>query len=259
MPVSRTKQKKTSVADNEFLLKHRVVGAGVLLLFGALFLPWLLSAPGATGNANLTANGLSAAVSENSGLTSLPSPAATSTEVLDIALQAAIADEQTSLNEEVYISKITPLDAQQNSAPSESTQTLLDESEDTAEPKSNNSIDSSQQAQSDNQENVDTVVDQHNSNTDQELDSKTVKSEFAGLESANLESAKKEAASTVKVGWIVQVGVFIEKAGAERVVQDLGSKGFNPSTSIVDTNRGKDSGTRIWLGPFEQRVEAAQG
>jgi cell division septation protein DedD len=65
-------------------------------------------------------------------------------------------------------------------------------------------------------------------------------------------------AASVEVGWVVQVGVFTDKKGAARVVQDLQSKGFKPSTSIVDTNQGKATGARIWLGPYSQRIDAAK-
>jgi cell division septation protein DedD len=126
----------------------------------------------------------------------------------------------------------------------------------TARPNSNSSDGLPEQVQSGSQKSVDTIADQNGSSIQKQPELKTIQSITS--ESVSSESVTKTALVTVKVGWIVQVGVFIEQAGAERVVQDLRSKGFNPSTSIVDTNRGKDTGTRIWLGPFEQRVAAAK-
>ena len=63
---------------------------------------------------------------------------------------------------------------------------------------------------------------------------------------------------SVDIGWVVQVGVFTDSKGAAKVVSDLKSKGFDPSTTIVDTNMGKATGTRVWLGPYAQRVDAAK-
>ena len=70
--------------------------------------------------------------------------------------------------------------------------------------------------------------------------------------------AQVRSVDKVDVGWVVQVGVFTDKKGAAKVVEDLKLKGFIPSTTIVDTNLGKETGTRVWLGPFAQRVDAAK-
>ena len=84
-----------------------------------------------------------------------------------------------------------------------------------------------------------------------------------GSTSTNLSSSLDNTAASspvpaIDVGWAVQVGVFTDKLGAANVVADLRTKGFQPSTTIVDTNRGPATGTRIWLGPYAQRVEAAK-
>ena len=45
MPTKRNSRTNTVSKDVDFVLKHRVVGAGFLLLFGALILPWMLGSP----------------------------------------------------------------------------------------------------------------------------------------------------------------------------------------------------------------------
>ena len=57
--------------------------------------------------------------------------------------------------------------------------------------------------------------------------------------------------------WVVQVGVFTDKQSAKQLVEKLRAQGFKPSTTVVDTNRGRATGTRVWLGPFAQRDVAA--
>ena len=60
----------------------------------------------------------------------------------------------------------------------------------------------------------------------------------------------------IDVGWIVQVELLTDKRGAQKLVESLKDKNFDPKTTIVDTNKGKATGTRIWVGPFESRKQA---
>jgi len=57
-------------------------------------------------------------------------------------------------------------------------------------------------------------------------------------------------------GWVVRVGTFIRKDNANRVVKRLQQAGFSPSTTKVKTKKGP--ATRVWVGPYEKRVEAAR-
>ena len=74
--------------------------------------------------------------------------------------------------------------------------------------------------------------------------------------SAALEAESATVAETITSGWVVQVGMFVDKKKANNVFRELGEKGFKPSTSVVDTNLGLKTGTRVWLGPFKERQEA---
>lgn len=53
-------------------------------------------------------------------------------------------------------------------------------------------------------------------------------------------------------GWVVRVGTFAQQANVDRVVERLRKAGFDPSTTKLA------NATRVWLGPFSQRVEAAR-
>lgn len=57
-------------------------------------------------------------------------------------------------------------------------------------------------------------------------------------------------------GWIVQVGTFTKSGNVEKLVAELEEIGFKPSTTDVSTSSG--DATRVWVGPFETRVEAAR-
>lgn len=61
---------------------------------------------------------------------------------------------------------------------------------------------------------------------------------------------------TIERGWIVQVGTFKNPDNVKKLVAKLKSGGLIASTTEVDTSEGM--ATRVWIGPFETRVEAAR-
>ena len=74
---------------------------------------------------------------------------------------------------------------------------------------------------------------------------------------------KQESSSTVSAtsskdepGWVVRVGTFAKADNAKRVIQRLQQAGFDPSSSDVKTDKG--TMTRVWIGPYAQRVDAAR-
>lgn len=263
MTASRTKSvKKTDPADTDFVLKHRIAGAAFLLFFGALILPYLLGAPADSQQLEQQRQAVN-----NSRESNAP-PASSAEEVL----LAAIESEVDRPEEQVYISKITPLDGESDSPGASSglsaasPESSLDDQElamlEQLDRQQNQAPDLSQQTAvtSANKTSAATAEEKQESETPKPRASESTPSSTAAA--ASTEAADPVTATVSKpsidVGWIVQVGVFTDKKGAARVVQDLRSKGFVPSTTIVDTNRGKATGTRIWLGPYEQRVEAAK-
>ena len=266
--------KKESAADIGFELKHRIVGAAFLLLFGALFLPWLLGPSSKESNSESYPDAVTAQASDEKSVqretivsgsdTSTPaSRFDNDTDSLDTQmtdLQQAIESEEASddVQEQVYVSKITPLDANQNNANDAQTQTVeLDANVTTAtqDDKSNSVPSSSQQDVAQAPAQIGDANEGPDSNQTQQVE---VNLPAAQVVDAGGNEIKKLKLPEIEVGWAVQVGVFTDKGGAKKVVDDLKSKGFDPSTTIVDTNLGKATGTRIWLGPFAQRVDAAK-
>lgn len=239
--------------QTDFVLKHRVAGAAFLLVFGALFLPWLLGAPDAATVAEQAPPGPVETVASND-------------KVVDDELLLAIAGEGSATQEQVYISKITPLDASRESASSA-------QGSPPANSVANNTKPDSKPADKPATQLVDkpagepvvkaeTLPQAAKTAAPKEVAEQAAaappQTERAEQQAANKVAQPPSSETDVDVGWVVQVGVFTDKKGASRVVEDLKSKGFSPSTTIVDTNRGKATGTRIWLGPFAQRVDAAK-
>lgn len=64
------------------------------------------------------------------------------------------------------------------------------------------------------------------------------------------------AAGVEEPGWVVRVGTFARQDNVDRVVKRLRQAGFEPSTTDVKTQTG--SVTRVWIGPYGKRVEAAR-
>lgn len=266
---------KTQPSD-EINLKHRVTGAGVLIFFGVLVLPWLLGPP-SEAQKNI---GMLPAVSDD---VRSPLRSTFEDEVLAELEGAEAAYEEPE--ESVYVSKITPV-GKASGKPEKVTK--LSESE-TSESSSDKSM---------SQGSGESVVeggDGQRSSLPKPPASDDLKSKAAVKASDIVKAAKSETQKTsegskgtfvpesqkkkasasdvnrsntpiktkpstetdvVEVGWVVQVELLTDKNGASRLVDDLKGKGFNPQTTIVDTNRGKKTGTRIWLGPFESRSRA---
>lgn len=246
----------------DFVLKHRVTGAAFLLFFGALFVPWLLGAPDAHDTSSITDN-------------NVPVPALQKGVDRNDQLALALDEERISEDERVYISKITPLDARQLGSNKDIESSAKGESNlDSAAKKSvvpaGNNLTKEKNLSSTAKRQADSVVNKvagdgtgvESKGTLEQAPVKqstvAVVTEKAVAPLADKAETSAAEVSTIDVGWMVQVGVFTDKRGANRVVSDLQDKGFSPSTSIVDTNRGKNTGTRIWLGPFAQRVDAAK-
>lgn len=260
----------SSYLEPEFVLKHRIVGAAFLLFFGALFLPWVLGAPSDEKQASVTTQSTDGQIANRfvADGTSRAAPDEEGSTASVDELAAAIAGEQVETEEQVYISKITPLDGADAdpSEPRTSTQSSGNTSaaESVAKEKPV-SREAKQQAgprvDQSTANSVNSSNPEQKAQTKSASDTKIAESPESG---STLASAEKTATpetvkpATIEVGWIVQVGVFTDKRGAGKVVDDLRNKGFQPSTTIVDTNRGPASGTRIWLGPFSQRVNAAK-
>ena len=297
---------KTSESSDKgidsFNLKHRVTGAGVLIFFGALVLPWLLGPPSEAKKD----------IASESEATITQAHSTFEDRVLQ-DLQGVDSDFEEP-EESVYVSKITPLnasggeasaskpvlvsgssgtDAAQSdsetpvSAASDSTASDSTASDSTAsvttvlaasaseasenqategssnEPSSGSNSSGSNSSGSNSSGSSSPSSDGSDSSGSDSLPDSTASSsssspEPASSNTSSSNSTKKPEPNKPKidVGWVVQVELLTDKKGASRLVDELSNKGFDPHTTIVDTNRGSKTGTRIWLGPFAQRAQA---
>jgi len=262
----------------EFDLKHRVTGAAVLLFLGALVLPWLLGPPSEASKVDLTTD----------------QPTVSGVEPAEIIVASDgsnVSPELSEIEETVYISKITPLDARRNASdaatkknqPREQIQEAIQE-KDTSAQESANALERlvneqkaaaqsvAKEGNTSEKVKVETAktstnsadeetnsADEEQAKREQELQAALaaeLKSQEPKVTSTKVASPLVSKANTVDVGWVVQVGLFTEKSRAIALIGELKNKGFQASSSVVDTNRGKKTGTRVWLGPFGKRASA---
>jgi len=242
--------------DNDFVLKHRIAGAAFLLFFGALVLPWLLGAPTDAKKIEPTD------VAQPQKQTEEYVPEDLENEVLTQLKDEVEADEK------VYISKVTPTGFTQVGESSTSAADKKAEAEKLAKEKAE-----TEAANKKAQEKAEALA-KANQNKDQEKKAELERQKQAKLAKgkADVEAAKVAAAeqapkttekaaestSNIKSGWIVQVGVFTDKSGADKISKSLKDKGFESSSSTVDTNKGPNTGTRVWLGPYRDRAQATK-
>lgn len=260
------KNQPESNSDQELNLKHRVTGAAVLLFVGALFIPWLLGPPS-------QASKKAEAIAGES--TDISSPAE-----LESQLLAELDTANSEPEETVYISKITPLDVEQGGGSSDANadaDSTVDKSETNPQPLNVASVEQQQannaEAEKAKREKEAKALAQKKAEQEAEEKTKEKADKLAkeaqetkqredalqaALAAESESKAESKPATGVDVGWVVQVGLYLEKKGAEAKVKELLTQGFSASSTIVDTNRGPQTGTRVWLGPFAKRAEAEQ-
>lgn len=235
-------------------LKHRLTGAAVLIFFGALVLPWLLGPP--------------SQASKNKPASSVQETVVHST--FEDQVLAQLQDTSSTYQEPeetVYVSKITPVDGKQvisepkkvtveSTRPDDAISETSDSSVALPQISKNTSSEKVTKQSTNKPESTKTkVVDAFENESSNPISSSSTNA----VSKETVVKAKPKVTPTpqkIDVGWIVQVELLTDKKGAQRLVKQLADKGFEAQTTIVDTNKGKATGTRIWLGPFEQRSQA---
>jgi len=228
----------------EFDLKHRVTGAAVLLFLGALVLPWLLGPPSEASKVEAAEHTPTVSEIEPAEIISSDAP--------------TLSGSVDEIEETVYISKITPLKPS-SEGESAALQALANEEQQKLDQQTKRAAEDAKLKQQ--------AIDKKAAEEKALADSKKTKQETEAQERDRREKELQAALAAetaslnantnkVDVGWVVQVGLFTEKSRAIALISELKNKGFNASSSVVDTNRGKNTGTRVWLGPYAKRVSA---
>lgn len=241
-----TPNDSNNLEGGDFNMKHRLTGAALLISLGVVILPWLLGSYSISGDGD-------AADQKTTNKT-----------VQDSASDSA--ENSIAINDDeeikVFVSKIKPVDSKGRQIYKAQKSSIQQ------------SASASNDADSKNATQVEKVKEALKSSLDNPKDveknkdiKKKASTEVAAKPKENKPEKKKPVATkkdavTEKVkqnidqGYIVSVGVYLKKDGAERVISDLKAKGFKPSSSESKSSKGL--ATRVWLGPFSTRAAAGK-
>lgn len=202
-----------------FVLKHRLAGAAVLIGFAVIVLPLLLGGP-----------------REEAGGTD--------------------STESREPDTKVFRSNITPIGGETPTAEAREGEDLnrtVGELLDRDAPPPGDGAPAPDTTAVTNGD-VDDEPDRTNETDDGEVETAARDEDAGGTESAT--TPEREAPREIDRGWIVQVGTFTKPGNVDKLVARLNESGFEASTTEVETSEG--SATRVWVGPYETRVEAAR-
>lgn len=207
------------VIESSFELKHRIVGAFILIILGVVVVPMILSGPKPAANGRATDT-----VAKNPDtkvFISKITPIGGATPVLQHELKRApdvakTAPKPSAKPKSAATPKPTVNTAQEKMVAKATKQTLESDVENTV--KQNSSL--------------------------------------KNKRTAEAAIATKPNDKVIDRGWIVRIGTFSKSENATRIMSSLIAIGFEPSSERVKTSRGVL--TRVWVGPYAQRVEAGR-
>ena len=204
--------------EQEFNIRHRLVGACVLLALGVVFIPMILqgNGPGVGKSNNLTE------------------------EVQDWIVGTEEAG--------TYVSRVVPVGENNQQAKNEQLE-IIDEN---TLPELQVIKENTTAIDQPSQEQIQTVTEVASTQQAQQSDVQEVVEEQIPKtqQSASLK------AENVSRGWVVQVGTFSKSENAQNLITKLNQNGFDSRHEVIDTDAGQ--ATRVWVGPYEKRVTAAR-
>ncbi len=206
-------------SEQDFNIRHRLVGACVLLALGVVFIPMILQGkgPGVGNSDNLTEE-----------------------------VQEWIVGTEEA---ETYISRVVPVGegAEQQVQP-----VIIDENATPQLQVIEETVSSFEQPEAvETQDQIQTIKEVAAIESAPEPVQETV--EQPKVETEQLAGIKAE---NVTRGWVVQVGTFSKPENAQNLITKLNQNGFDSRYEVVDTDAGQ--ATRVWVGPYEKRVTAAR-
>ena len=207
--------------EQDFNIRHRLVGAFVLLASGIIFIPMILQGhgPGVGKSDNLTEE-----------------------------VQEWIVGTEEA---ETYISRVVPVG---EGAGQEQIQPVVIDENATPElqviEETVSAIEQSVEAQT--QDQIKTIKEVAAIESMPEPVQEAVEQPKV-VETKQVAGIKAE---NVSRGWVVQVGTFSKPENAQNLITKLNQNGFDSRYEVIDTDAGQ--ATRVWVGPYEKRVTAAR-
>ena len=211
--------------DYQFSLKHRLIGAAILISFGVIILPWILgsySSPEQNSENSVQSD------------TVKPNVKLTENDQLKQQKQDESANDTVKNEVKVFVSRVQPLDNQGKAVEPKKVEEKPKKKEKPKKAEKNNAAASKPQKPK--------IVE------------KKEKKEVA--KKAPVKKTPAKSVAIVERGYIVSVGVFGNTKNVDKMLADLRSKQFKPSVRKETFN--DKSVSRIFMGPFATRAEAGR-
>lgn len=228
-------------SEQGFNIRHRLVGAIVLLSLGVIIIPMILQGkgPGAVMQSDsLTEEVQEWIVGTEDATTYTSRVKPVSEQAQDTASQVAVSASNPDANldgsappELVAVDDVTNDTVEKNQQAAEQLQPLKTEPDQQPDVKVQDSEKQSEK------------IEQG-------------KNQIAAVklpEPAPITDLKSE---NVTRGWVVQVGTFSKSSNAQNLISKLNKNGFDSRYEVINTDSGK--ATRVWVGPYEKRVTAGR-
>ena len=227
-------------SQQSFNIRHRLVGAIVLLGLGVILIPMILQGKGP--GAVMKSDSLTEEVQEwivgtedATTYTSRVKPVGEQTQTTENELLAVDSNADAVKDAIPELLEIEDNNATDGSAGAIEIQPLLEESGNEPENETKNEPQVVQQQ---------TTTQEQNNN------------QVAAIklpEPAPITDLKPE---NVTRGWMVQVGTFSKTENAQNLISKLDKNGFDSRYEVINSDSGQ--ATRVWVGPYEKRVTAGR-
>jgi len=233
-----------ATAEPEYQLKHRLVGAAVIVVLAVVIIPLFLSEPALEANSGVDEEGV-AIQTFRSRITPLN---------LNNINGAEQAEEDDLRSAEVDSRKPVLLDLTLDSEENTQPPSVDEPKEEKTALVMTNNAESTEEKEA---KPALQPISEPEPKTEPVVEKKPETKVAAVKKVEEPKTVAKEAVSqeeTADSGWVVRVGTFSKKANVDSVSTLLNNSGFSPKTKLVDTSLGQS--TRVWLGPYAKRETA---
>lgn len=240
-----TSSNTTPANQPQFSLKHRLIGAAILISFGVLILPWMLGSYSSEPDIVIDLNPEKEA--KPSSIASLATKAASATSATSKIGKEAESDggEEKSSDPEVkvFVSRVQPLQPSEDTGKNSQSIKAPVNKDNTKKPKK-----------------TDTKKVTEKKTVEQKVVNKkpTKSTDKVAKQTKTNETKAKPSSTNISIerGYIVSIGVFGDVKNVDKMIVDLKSKKFEPIVQKEKLNNKNVS--RIYMGPFSTRAEAGK-
>lgn len=246
------------LTPSQFSLKHRLIGAGILISFGVIILPWML---GSYSDEKITSPNVEQQRTSKSSSGELLADNASTEKKTDekktdkksnLAKGTKLLEKNSSDSEskvKVFVSRVQPLNSDDDQKNKQVNKPKPVKTVSSPKPVTQ-SVSKKVAASKD-------VVTTNSNKPSKTVSPKTPATPAPKVATSKVDETPKSANDiNISRGYIVSVGVFGDVKNVDKMIVDLKTKSFQPLVRKETFN--KKSVSRIYMGPFKTRAEAGK-